>query len=96
MLKYKKSRNYFVVLFALLYNVSPFFGGAWQVMWFILFILLLYLTNFVDLRMFNLKIVLAIIAVWFLVLFQGVAFKSFSPAAFYKPIMLFLTPFLIP
>ena len=95
MLKYKKGLNYLVVLFSLLYNVSPFFGGAWRGMWFILFLFLLYITNFVGLRMFNSKIVLVIIAVWFLILYQGLALKSFSPAAFYKPVMLFLTPFLI-
>jgi len=90
-----KTRNYFLVTLVLLYDSSPFFlMGSKLFFWIILFVLLLLAAGFRE-KTLNTKIIALLGIVFFLIVLQQLFYASgFSPAAMYKPLMYFYTPFL--
>lgn len=89
-------RNYFLVILIILFEDSPFFLlNNKQIYWVIIFSLLL-LFNFGRKIIYNRKIFLVILSVWVLIFFQYLFFSGgLTPAALYKPIWVFYTPFLV-
>jgi hypothetical protein len=89
-------RNYFIVILLLLFETSPFFLlEIKQNFWFIIFIILL-LLNWGSKKIINSKVNAVLMFVWILILLQSIVYGGgFTPAAFYKPIWIFYTPFLV-
>jgi hypothetical protein len=100
-LKFEKTngnnfQNYFLVVIIILFEDSPFFLiGAKQIFWLIIFILL-WLYNAGKKNILNKKIFLVMFAAWGLIIIQAIIYGAgLSPAALYKPLLVFYTPFLV-
>jgi hypothetical protein len=64
-------------------------------MWIILFTLTIFFLNAENKKMFNNRVLKFMLLIWIVLLLQSFIFGGFSVALFYKPLMLFLTPYLM-
>ncbi len=86
--------SYFITVAALMV-VNPFFSTAAFTYQVILLFFLIALAIYKRIKLFDKKIALVILAVYFLIAMQSLSFKTISPAAIYNPWLGFYIPFLI-